>query len=93
MKAIGDFLGKKNFHKTQSLDDKTIFFIFRKVIRSEFGNLGLEKFVPDYFSGKTLFIKSDSAVWKAELWTNRGKITDLINHEIGDNVVERIKVK
>ena len=93
MKALGDLLGKKNFHKVQALDDKTVFFVFRKVIRAQFGNIGAEKFVPDYFAGKTLFVKSESSVWKTELWTNRGKITALINKEIGEEVVERIRMK
>ena len=93
MKALSDILGKRDFRKVQALDDKTIFFVFRKVIRAEFGNVGAEKFIPDYFANKTLFVKAESAVWSTELWTNRGKITMLINREIGDEVVERIKMK
>lgn len=93
MRVLGDILSKRNFNKIQALDDKTIFFVFLKIIKIEFGNLGVEKFTPNYFANKTLHIKTESAVWSSELWTNRGKIIDLINREIGDEVVERIKMK
>lgn len=93
MRVLGDILGQRKFRKIQALDDKTVFFVFRKIIRAEFGNLGVGKFTPDYFANKTLFIKAESPAWSAELWTNRGKIADLINKEIGDVVVERIKMK
>ncbi len=92
MRALKEILDKKSFKKT-IIDSEAIFFVFKKIIRTEFGNLGVEKFNPDYFANKTLFIKTESAVWASELWSNQGKIMELINKEIGDEVVKKIKLK
>lgn len=75
------------------LDDKTVFYVFNKIIAEEFGLIGKQKFTPDYFSNKTLFIKAENSTWSSELWTNREKIINKINQEIGENAVERIKMK
>ena len=79
--------------KKIALDDKTIFYVFNKIITEEFGLIGKQKFTPDYFSNKTLFVKAENSAWSAELWTNRGKIINKINQEIGEEAVERIKMK
>ena len=65
--------------KKPSLDEKSVFFVFKKVIQKEFGETGLGKIVPDYFSNKTLVIKSKNPAWAAELWTNREKIIKALN--------------
>ncbi len=93
MRALKEILNKKSFEKKVVVDSETIFFVFKKIIRIEFGNLGMEKFIPDYFANKTLFIKAESATWASELWSNQGKIIKLINKEIGDDTVEKIKLK
>ena len=93
MKALGDILGQRKFQKKQALDDKTVFFVFKKVIGEEFGLLGKEKFTPDYFAKKTLFVKAQNSAWSAELWTNKARIMKKINEELGEDGVENIKMK
>jgi len=93
MKALKNLLTGKKINQKVSLDDKTIFYLFKKVIKDEFGNIGSDKFLPDYFSNKTIFVRSDSAAWKAELWLQRGKIIKKINAELGYNALEEIKFK
>ncbi|HAI73975.1 MAG TPA: hypothetical protein DCS28_03690 [Candidatus Moranbacteria bacterium] len=75
------------------LDDKTVFYVFNKIIAEEFGLIGKQKFTPDYFSNKTLFVKAENSAWSSEIWINRGKIIAKINQEIGEEAVERIKMK
>lgn len=75
------------------MDDKTVFYIFRKIIQEEFGKVGTEKLIPDYFSRQTLFVKSESSNWKSELWLNKEKIIRKINAELGAGAVEKIKIK
>lgn len=79
--------------KKMVLDDQTAFFVFRKVIQEEFGKLGIENFQPDYFSGKTIFIKCQSSAWASELWLNKNRIVRLINKELGENIIVDIKSK
>jgi predicted nucleic acid-binding Zn ribbon protein len=93
MRALGDILSKRGIQKKQILDDKTVFFVFRKVIEDEFGQIGKSKFTPDYFAKKTLFVKAQNSAWSAELWTNKARIIKKINEEIGDEVVGNIKMK
>jgi hypothetical protein len=93
MKALGDILHQRKIHKKQNLDDKAVFFVFKKVIEEEFGQLGKQKFTPDYFAKGILFIRADNSIWSAELWTNKARIINKINKEIGDVVVENIKMK
>lgn len=97
MKSIAQFLKKKQNPAARSvfekLDNETIFFIFKKIIREEFGSVGVGKFTPDYFNRKTLFVKSGSSVWSSELWLNRAKIIKKINQEIGRDILEEIKLK
>jgi len=97
MKSLASLLKKdffkKNHRKKTEVDDKTIFFIFKKIIREEFGAIGSEKFIPDKFSNKTVFIKSTSPAWSAEMWMNEKRIAAKINQELGEELVEEIKIK
>ncbi len=94
MKSIGKLLNKKlkQLQRPANLDDKTVFYVFKKVIQEEFGNIGAEKFRPEYFGNKVLAIKSDSSAWASELWLNKGKIIRKLNKELGEGSVEKIKV-
>lgn len=76
-----------------NLNDKDIFYVFQKVIKEEYGNVGSEKFKADFFKNKTLFIKSDSSAWASELWMSKDKIIRKMKEELGEGAVERIKVK
>lgn len=93
MKSLKDLLIKKRTTISQELDDKTVFYIFKKIIKEEFGNIGVEKLKPDFYKNKTIFIKPINSVWAAELWSNRVKIIRKINIEIGREVVKKIKTK
>ncbi len=92
MKLIKNYLSKKNVFQIKNLDDKTIFYIFKKVVREEFGNIGVANLRPEYYKDKTIFVKSDSSVWSSELWLNRDKVVRKINAEIGGKIIDRIKI-
>ncbi len=95
MKQLKNLLGKKlkQLQHPTGLDDKTVFYVFKKVIQEEFGNIGAEKFVPDYFGNKILAIRSESSAWASELWLNKDRIIRKLNKELGVGSVEKIKVK
>jgi len=93
MKSLKNLLDKKNIQKTVNLDDKTVFFLFKKIIKEEFGSVGLEKLVPDYFANGILHIKSGSSNWSSELWLQKETIIQKINQEIGSKEIKDIKTK
>lgn len=93
MKSIKNILDKKKLFQPKILEDKTVFYIFNKIIGEEFGNLGREKLKPDYYKNKTIYVKSASSNWSSELWLNRGKIIRKINKELGGKEIEEIKIK
>ena len=93
MKSLKTFLEKKNINKKIILDDKTVFFLFKKITKEEFGNSGLEKLIPDYFANGILHIKSQSSPWASELELQKAKIIRQINKEIGQVEIKNIKIK
>ena len=47
MKALKDLLDKKKTRLTD-LSDKDIFYIFRSIIKEEYGNVGAHNLQPDF---------------------------------------------
>ena len=93
MKLIRNYLAKKDIFQARTLDDQTIFYVFRKVIKEEFGVVGAEKLIPDYYNNKTIFVKSESSNWASEIWLNKDRIVRKMNAELGGGSIEKIKVK
>ncbi|MDQ1283836.1 MAG: hypothetical protein QG620_184 [Patescibacteria group bacterium] len=93
MKSLKDLLNKKKASGPLNLDDQTVFYVFRKIIKEEFGNVGAGNLKADFFKNKTLFIKSESSVWLSELWMNREKVMRKMNKELGEDAVKNIKTK
>ena len=93
MKSLCNLLSKrKNINKI-SLTDKDIFYIFDRVIKEEFGNVGASKLKADYFKNKTIFIKCYSSAWASELFSNRNTIMKKLNKEFGEGIIKEIKLK
>jgi hypothetical protein len=93
MKSLKNLLYKRKNRKTLALTDKDIFYIFTKIIKVEFGNIGVNKLQPDFFKNKTIFVKSYSSAWGSELFSNRNTIIKKLNRELGEGVIREIKLK
>lgn len=93
MKSLRSLLDRKDVKKKIGLDDKTIFYLFKKIIKEELGNVGLEKLKPDYFFNGTIFIKSESSAFASEVELQKNKIIRQINQEIGCAEIKNIKLK
>jgi len=76
-----------------TLNDKDIFYVFKKVIQEEFGNIGAAKLKPDYFGKNILHVKSESSAWASELWLNKNLILRKLKKELGADAVKEIKLK
>ncbi|MBU2028773.1 DUF721 domain-containing protein [Patescibacteria group bacterium] len=94
MKSLGTLLRKKDvLQKKTVLDEKTAFYIFREVIKEEFGKQGAAKLIPDYFQKKTIWVKFTSSAWASELRLTRKEIIKKINEKLGSKLIEEIKFK
>jgi predicted nucleic acid-binding Zn ribbon protein len=93
MQLLSDLLSKRGSGTANVIDQKTIFFIFQKIIQENFGSLGRYNFLPDYLKEKVLFVKAKNSVWASELWLERKKIINRINGEFGQEVIKDIKLQ
>jgi hypothetical protein len=93
MKSLKNLLHKRENRKSTALTDKDVFYIFSKIIKEEFGNVGANKLKADFFKNKTIFIKSTSSAWASELFSNRTTIIRKLNKELGEGVIREIKIK
>ncbi len=91
MKKINQFLKHKDFKRTV-LDEKTVFYIFKKVVKNEYGKKGEENLRPDFYKSGKLFIKTRSSNWASEAWVNRQDIIKKMNQELSAEEVKEIKI-
>lgn len=93
MKKIGDLIKSKNGLKKPLIDEKSIFYIFNKIIEREYGSRGLANLKPDFLKDKKIFVKAKGSVWANELWLNKEEIMEKINREIGSEELKEVKIK
>jgi len=93
MKALAQFLKQKTLQKKRDLDEKTVIFIFQKIIRKEYGERGLKNIQVQCYKEKTLYIQAIGSVWANEFWVNKKEIITLFNQEIGSKELYDLKVK
>lgn len=93
MRALKDFIGKREgSFQSAALDDKTVFFLFRKIIREEYGTRGLNELSPVQYLEKVLSIKAGNPLYSNELWMRRESLMERMNQELGDEAVKEIKL-
>lgn len=92
MKQIGIYL-KKRVIKKRVIDNQTIFYLFKKKIKQEYGRKGEGGIIPDFFKDGKLFVVCQNSNWKNELWLNREELVKKINNEIGSQEIKEIKIK
>ena len=91
MKLLKNFLNRKRFNKKTDLDEKTVFYIFKKVIKREYGRMGEENIQPRFYKKGKIFIKTQSSNWANEIWLNRQSLVEKINQELGSDEIKEIK--
>lgn len=93
MKSLGSLLEKRKSFAKKAFSEKDVFYIFSRVMREEYGNVGAAKLQADFFKNGIIFVRSESSVWANELWLNRGEIVKKMNEKLGEGVVKGIKTK
>lgn len=79
--------------KKITLDDQSIFYVFKKMIAKEYGARGEQSIEARYYKNKKLFVAAKSSMWMSELQLNRQYFVDKINVEFGTEAVVEIKVE
>ncbi len=83
MKKIGSLLDRRKLSKRINIDQETICYIFRQIIKEEYGKQGAENIVPVFFKDKKIFVKTAGLNWASEILTNKKQIIKKVNEQLG----------
>ena len=75
-----------------ALDEKTVFFLFSKVVDEQYGKRGRKVIFPSKYDQKILSVKVASPLWAQELLMERFTLCNLINQSIGEEILLDIRV-
>ncbi len=92
MKTLKDLLPHKRSFKPTVIDEKTIFYITKKVLVEEYGIRGGENILPTFFKDKKLFLSPRSSLWSSEIYLMQEHLRKKINALLGDEIVLEIKI-
>jgi|GEM_PF-1734933 len=93
MRSLKDFIGAKGpVFRPAALDDKAVFFLFRKVIREEYGLRGEKELTPATFAEGVLSIKANNPLYSNELWIHREVLIERMNRELGEIGIREIRL-
>lgn len=93
MRSLKDFIRKRGGSvQPASIDDKTVFFIFRKMIREEYGTRGATELEPVAFVDGVLSVKANSPLYSSELWIRREKVCERMNMALEQDVVLELRL-
>jgi hypothetical protein len=83
MKKIGNLLDKRKFARKTNIDQESVFYIFRQIIKEEYGARGAENIVPVFFKDKKIFVKATGSTWENEIGLQRKNIVKKLNARLG----------
>lgn len=93
MKAIGKFLKHKELKRKQDIDDESVFYILKNIIKVKYGEIGASNIKPSYYKKGVIFLKINNSNWANEVWLNKQMIIDEINKKLGEDEIKDIKLK
>lgn len=96
MRKLGSFLQKtyqERVSRPPVLDDRTVFYVCKRLIAREYGVRGGENLEPRYYKEKRLFIAARSSLWAQEFRLVRTAFVALLNDELGQEAVVEIKIE
>jgi Dna[CI] antecedent, DciA len=91
MRNLEELLAKKKtLKKPKDLDEKTVFFVFLKVIQEFYGTRGEESVRPVRFYQGKLYLKPESSLWANEVFLQKEKLIQNANAILEGNYIEDI---
>ncbi len=94
MRSLKEYIGGREWrapHLHHVVDDKTIFHLFRKIVREEYGARGAAELTPTAFVEGVLSVKAASPLYSSELWMRREAIIGRMNTTLGNGGVKEIR--
>lgn len=95
MRTLKELLPKKRTlteGESIVLDEKTLFYICKKVLVEEYGVRGGENIIPVFYKEKHLFLAPKSSLWGNEVWLQRESLKRKINALAGTEAIVEIKI-
>jgi len=93
MKTIGKFLKYKKIKRKKEIDNESVFYILKTIIKVKYGEVGALSIQPSYYKDGVIFLKTSNSNWANEIWLNKKMLIDEINKKIGENEVKEIKLQ
>ena len=96
MRTLKELLPKKcgggEGKGSRQFDEKTVFYISKKVLGEEYGLRGTENIIPTFYKEGKLFLSSRSSLWGNEIWLERERLRLKMNALLGAEGVREIKI-
>lgn len=83
---------KEKVNQGGEVDEKTLFFVCKKILVEEYGVRGGENIIPTFYKDKKLFLSPRSSLWGNEVWLGREYLKERINAMLGREVVMEVKI-
>ncbi len=92
MKTLGSFISKKTLERGNFVDQQTVFYIFIRIIKEEYGKQGIEHIVPVSFRERRIELKISGNIWESEILLRKKQIIALLNKELGGEEIADLAV-
>jgi hypothetical protein len=93
MRSLKEFIVKRaGSSPVIPMDDKTIFFLFRKIIREEYGLRGESELEPVIFEEGVLSVKANNPLYSSELWIRRETILARMNTALEQESIKELRL-
>lgn len=92
MKTLKNLLPEKFKSVSKEIDEKTVFYIAKKVIIEEYGTRGGENIAPVVYKEKKLVLAARSSLWMSEVSLTEKGLCEKINKILGGEFVREIRM-
>lgn len=92
MRTLKELLPKKHLSASKEADEKTVFYIAKRVVKEEYGMRGNENILPVLYKEKKLFLAPRSSLWASEILLQRLRLCSRINDILGAEAVKEIRI-
>lgn len=79
--------------KAPKMDEKTIQFLFEKVVGEYFGSKGKSNVLPVHFREGVLMLAVYKSLWQAEVTLSKEDLREALNKKIGSDLVKDIRIQ
>ncbi len=79
--------------KRPKMDEKTIQFLFEKVVGEYYGSKGKSNVLPVRFQDGVLTLAVYKSLWQAEISLTQEDLRDSMNAKIGSDLVKTIRIQ